>query len=79
MVIALVLATFVLLIAIQWAVTAHRARVLAACKANKIFFMDSGVNANNVIARIQEGAMISRVNQQVANMARVHTKRQMPW
>jgi 4-hydroxy-2-oxoheptanedioate aldolase len=60
-------------------VTAHRARVLAETKDAHIFFMDSGVNANNVEARIQEGANISRVNQQTADKARKITKRQMPW
>lgn len=60
-------------------VVAHRSRILAATKAARIFFMDSGVNADNVEARIQEGAMISRVNEATADKARKLTNRQMPW
>jgi 4-hydroxy-2-oxoheptanedioate aldolase len=60
-------------------VTAHRARVLAGTKAAGIFFMDGGVNPDNVLAKLKEGAMISRVNQETADAARKLTKRQMPW
>lgn len=60
-------------------VLAHRQRILAATKAAKIFFMDSGVNSDNVEARIKEGAMISRVDEATAAKARRLTERQMPW
>jgi 2-keto-3-deoxy-L-rhamnonate aldolase RhmA len=60
-------------------VTAHRARVLAATKAARIFFMDGGVNTSNIQEKLRDGAIISRVDQETADAARKLTKRQMPW
>jgi 4-hydroxy-2-oxoheptanedioate aldolase len=57
---------------------AARARVFAACKANKVFFLNS-MNQSNVIAMIQEGVMVGPASQQTAEIGRKHTKRQMPW
>jgi 4-hydroxy-2-oxoheptanedioate aldolase len=55
-----------------------RARVLAATKARKIFFLNS-VNATNVIDMIKEGVMIGSGGQQAAEVGRKYTKREMPW
>ena len=55
-----------------------RARVLAATKARKIFFLNS-VNATNVIDMIKEGVMIGSGGQQAAEIGRKYTKREMPW
>jgi 4-hydroxy-2-oxoheptanedioate aldolase len=57
---------------------AARAKVLAACKANKLFFLNS-MNPANVVAMIQEGVMIGPASQQAAEIGRQYTKRQMPW
>jgi hypothetical protein len=55
-----------------------RARVLAATKANKIFFLNS-VNADNVVGMITEGVMIGAADERAAEVGRRHTKREMPW
>ncbi|HMC58175.1 MAG TPA: aldolase/citrate lyase family protein [Candidatus Solibacter sp.] len=57
---------------------AARAKVLAACKANKIFFLNS-MNANNVIDLIKEGVMIGPASQQATEIGRKYSNRQMPW
>src|SRR5256886_16637090 len=57
---------------------AARARVFAATKANKIFFLNS-VNADNVVDMIKEGAMIGAANHRAAEMGRQFSKRTMPW
>src|SRR6266699_1628493 len=57
---------------------AARAKVLAATKASKIFFLNS-VNADNVVDMIKEGVMIGASNQQAAEAGRQFTKRTMPW
>ena len=57
---------------------AARAKVLAACKANKVFFLNS-MNPGNVVAMIQEGVMVGPASQQAAEIGRQYTKRQMPW
>src|SRR5437867_4483447 len=57
---------------------AARARIFAACKANKIFFLNS-MNPNNVIDMIKEGVMIGPASQQTAEIGRKYTNRQMPW
>ena len=57
---------------------AARAKVLAACKASKIFFLNS-MNANNVIDMIKEGVMIGPASQQAAEIGRKFSNRQMPW
>jgi 4-hydroxy-2-oxoheptanedioate aldolase len=55
-----------------------RARVLAATKANKVFFLNS-VNANDVVDMIKEGVMIGPANERAAEIGRQYTKRTMPW
>lgn len=54
-------------------------RVLAACKASKVFFLDN-VLAENVEKRIDEGVMIGAGRlQEAAEKGRRYTKRKMPW
>src|SRR5580765_8515641 len=55
-----------------------RAKVLAATKANRIFFLNS-MTANDVVDMIKEGVMIGPANQQTAEIGRQFSKRQMPW
>src|SRR6202521_5637818 len=57
---------------------AARARVFAACKANKIFFLNS-MNSANVIDMIKEGVMVGPASQQAAEIGRKYTNRQLPW
>ncbi len=57
---------------------AARAKVFAASKANKIFFLNS-MNPNNVIAMIKEGVMIGPASPEAADIGRKFTKRQMPY
>jgi 4-hydroxy-2-oxoheptanedioate aldolase len=56
---------------------AARARVFAACKANKVFFLNA-MNSN-VIDLIKEGVMIGPASQENAEIGRRYTKRPMPW
>jgi 4-hydroxy-2-oxoheptanedioate aldolase len=53
-----------------------RARVFAACKANKIFFLND-MNPHNVIDMIKEGVMIGPASPEAAEIGRKYTKRQM--
>jgi len=55
-----------------------RSRVLAACKASKIAFLNQ-VRPNDVIAMIKEGVMVGAGGQEAADIGRKHTKRAMPW
>ncbi|MCL4369126.1 MAG: aldolase/citrate lyase family protein [Actinobacteria bacterium] len=57
-----------------------RARVLAACKAANIAFLNS-VSPHNVVERIQEGVMIGagRQAREASEIGRKYTKRTMPW
>ena len=57
---------------------AARAKVFAACKANRIFFLNS-MNPDNVIDMIKEGVMVGPASEQAAEVGRKYTKRQMPW
>jgi len=57
---------------------AARARVLAATKANKIFFLNT-VTPDNVVDMIKEGVMIGAASQQAAEIGRKYSKREMPW
>src|ERR1700732_4442309 len=57
---------------------AARAKVFAACKANKIFFLNS-MNPNNVIDMIKEGVMVGPASQQAAEIGRKYTDRKLPW
>jgi hypothetical protein len=52
---------------------AARAKVFAACKANKIFFLNS-MNVNNVIDMIKEGVMVGPASQEAAEIGRKYTK-----
>ncbi len=55
-----------------------RARVLAACKANHIAFLNT-VRPDDVVEMIQEGVRVGAGNQQAADIGRKYTKRAMPW
>jgi len=56
-----------------------RAKVLAACKKNKIAFLNT-VRENDVTEMIDEGVMIgSGGGAETANKGRIYTKRKMPW
>ena len=55
-----------------------RARILAACKANKRFFLNS-MGPNDVIEMIKEGVMIGPASREAAEIGRKYTKRNMPW
>jgi hypothetical protein len=57
---------------------AARTKVFAACRANKVFFLNS-MNPTNVIDMIKEGVMVGPANQQAAEIGRKFTNRQMPW
>jgi len=57
---------------------AARARIFAATKANKIFFLNS-MNPTNVVDMIKEGVMVGPANQQAAEIGRKYTNRQMPY
>ena len=57
---------------------AARAKVFAAAKANKIFFLNS-MNPQNVIDMIKEGVMVGPANQQATEIGRKFTKRLMPY
>jgi 4-hydroxy-2-oxoheptanedioate aldolase len=57
---------------------AARAKVLAATKASKIFFLNS-MSPDNVVDMIKEGVMIGPASQQAAEIGRKFTKRTMPW
>src|SRR2546428_2607140 len=52
---------------------AARARIFAACKANKIFFLNS-MNPTNVVDMIKEGVMIGPASQQTAEIGRKYTR-----
>jgi 4-hydroxy-2-oxoheptanedioate aldolase len=55
-----------------------RAKVLAATKTHKIFFLNT-VSPNDVIDMIKEGVMVGAGGQQAADIGRKFTKREMPW
>ncbi|MBN8734514.1 MAG: hypothetical protein J0L64_28530 [Acidobacteria bacterium] len=57
---------------------AARSRVLAACKASKIAFLNT-VRPNDVEEMIKEGVMIGSGGQEAAEKGRKFTKRTMPW
>ena len=57
---------------------AARAKVFAAAKANKIFFLNS-MNPENVIEMIKEGVMVGPANQRATEIGRKFTKRQMAY
>jgi len=55
-----------------------RATVLAACKKNKIAFLNT-VRPNDVEEMLKEGVMVGSGGQEAADKGRKFTKRQMPW
>jgi 4-hydroxy-2-oxoheptanedioate aldolase len=55
-----------------------RSRVLAACKASKIAFLNT-VRPNDVEKMIDEGVKVGSGGQEAAEKGRRYTKRQMPW
>ncbi len=57
---------------------AARAKVLAACKANHIAFLNT-MTATDVVDMIKEGVMVGPASEQTAEIGRKFTKRQMPW
>jgi 4-hydroxy-2-oxoheptanedioate aldolase len=57
---------------------AARAKIFAACKANKIFFLNS-MNPRNVIEMIKEGVMLGAASKEAAEIGRKYSKREMPW
>ena len=57
---------------------AARAKVFAATKAAKIFFLNS-MNADNIVDMIKEGVMVGPASQQATEIGRKFTKRTMPW
>jgi len=57
---------------------AARTKVLAACKANHIAFLNT-MTATDVVDMIKEGVMVGPGNEQTADIGRKFTKRQMPW
>jgi 4-hydroxy-2-oxoheptanedioate aldolase len=57
---------------------AARAKVFAATKASKIFFLNT-MNADNVVDMIKEGVMIGPASEKAAEIGRKYTKRTMPW
>jgi len=57
---------------------AARSKVLAACKANKIFFLNT-MTVTDVIDMIKEGVMVGPASQEATEIGRKYTKRQMPW
>ena len=57
---------------------AARDRVFAACRANKLAFLE-GCSPTNIIARLDEGVrVIAGHREDVAAMGRAHQKRLMP-
>ena len=57
---------------------AARAKIFAATKANKIFFLNS-MNPENVIEMLKEGVMVGPANERATEIGRKFTKRQMPY
>ena len=55
-----------------------RATVLAACKANHKFFLNT-MTETDVIDMIKEGVMIGPASEKAAETGRKYTNRQMPW
>lgn len=55
-----------------------RTRVVSACKAANIAFLD-GVTPENIIDKIEEGVSVCSGSEESAEIGRVHTNRKMPW
>jgi 4-hydroxy-2-oxoheptanedioate aldolase len=56
---------------------AARSKVLAACKANHIFFLNS-LSGKDVVSMIQEGVMVGPASAEAAAIGRKYTNRQPP-
>jgi 4-hydroxy-2-oxoheptanedioate aldolase len=57
---------------------AARGKVLAACKANHVAFLNT-MTTSNVVAMIKEGVMVGPASRETTEIGRKFTKRQMPW
>ena len=57
---------------------AARSKVLAACKANHIFFLNS-LSAKDVVSMIQEGVMVGPASAETAAIGRKYTNRSQPY
>jgi len=57
---------------------AARAKVLAACKANHLFFLNS-MTAKDIIDQLKEGVMVGPASKEATEIGRKYTKRTMPW
>jgi 4-hydroxy-2-oxoheptanedioate aldolase len=57
---------------------AARSKVLAACKANHIFFLNS-VSAQDVVSMIKEGVMVGPASPETAAIGRKYTNRRPPY
>jgi 4-hydroxy-2-oxoheptanedioate aldolase len=55
-----------------------RRKIFAACKANKIFFLNS-MNPGNIVEMLKEGVMLGPASQQATEIGRKFTNRAMPW
>ncbi|MGI8989891.1 MAG: aldolase/citrate lyase family protein [Bryobacteraceae bacterium] len=55
-----------------------RSSILAACKANRKFFLNT-MTPTDVVEMIKEGVMMGPASPQAAEIGRKYTKRQMPW
>jgi 4-hydroxy-2-oxoheptanedioate aldolase len=55
-----------------------RSSILAACKANHKFFLNT-MTVTDVVDMIKEGVMIGPASPEAADIGRKYTKRQMPW
>jgi 4-hydroxy-2-oxoheptanedioate aldolase len=57
---------------------AARARVMAACQAAGVYFLNS-VNPQNVTQMIDEGVRVGSGSEEAAHIGRQYSKRTMPW
>ncbi|HEV2124865.1 MAG TPA: aldolase/citrate lyase family protein [Chloroflexota bacterium] len=55
-----------------------RSRVMAACRANGLFFLNMA-RAHDVVEMLGEGVMVVAANQEAAEVGRKHTGRNVPW
>jgi 4-hydroxy-2-oxoheptanedioate aldolase len=55
-----------------------RATILAACKTNQKFFLNS-MTVTDVVNMIKEGVMLGPASPEAAEIGRKHTKRELPW
>jgi len=55
-----------------------RAKILAACKAHKVFFLNT-MTPTTVVDMIKEGVMVGPASPEAAEIGRKYTKREMPW